>query len=62
VRDGTYLMEAMRAQRVTKEEVEAALRENGTSNVSQADCVVLETDGSLSVIQTHDKASSKDKL
>ncbi|HUW73885.1 MAG TPA: YetF domain-containing protein [Methyloceanibacter sp.] len=55
-------MEAMRAQRVTKEEVEAALRENGTSNVSQADCVVLETDGSLSVIQTHDKASSKDKL
>jgi len=62
VRDGTYLMEAMRAQRVTKEEVEAALRENGTSEVDQADCVVLETDGSLSVIQADSQASSKDKL
>jgi len=62
VRDGTYLMEAMRAQRVTKEEVEAALRENGTSGVDQADCVVLETDGSLSVIQADSQASSKDKL
>ncbi|MGK2923669.1 MAG: DUF421 domain-containing protein [Methyloceanibacter sp.] len=62
VRDGNYLMEAMRAQRVTKEEVEAALRENGTSEVSQAACVVLETDGSLSVIQGRDTPSSKDKL
>ncbi len=62
VRDGTYLMEAMRAQRVTKEEVEAALRENGTSEVSKAACVVLETDGSLSVIQADGSSSSKDKF
>ena len=62
VRDGNYLREAMRAQRVTKEEIEAALRENGTSDVAEADCVVLETDGSLSVIQSGDAASSKDKL
>lgn len=62
VRDGAYLSEAMRAQRVTKEEVDAALRENGTSHVSQADCVVLETDGSLSVIQANGDTSSKDKL
>jgi uncharacterized membrane protein YcaP (DUF421 family) len=62
VRDGNYLTEAMRTQRVTREEVEAALRENGTRDVSQADCVVLETDGSLSVIQAGDETSSKDKL
>jgi uncharacterized membrane protein YcaP (DUF421 family) len=62
VRDGTYLTEAMRTQRVTKEEVEAALRENGTRDVSQAGCVVLETDGSLSVIQAVDQTRNKDKL
>jgi uncharacterized membrane protein YcaP (DUF421 family) len=62
VRDGNYLTEAMRTQRVTKEEVEAALRENGTSDVSQAGCVVLETDGSLSVIQAGARAKNKDKL
>jgi uncharacterized membrane protein YcaP (DUF421 family) len=62
VRNGSYLMEPMRAQRVTKEEVEAALRENGTSDVTKAACVVLETDGSLSVIQSDGKASRKDKL
>ena len=62
VRDGNYLMEAMRAQRVTKEEVEAALREHGTSEISQAACVVLETDGSLSIIQADNATSSKDKL
>ena len=62
VHNGDYLTEAMRTQRVTKEEVEAALRENGTSDVSQAACVVLETDGSLSVVQADDRPSSKDKL
>jgi len=62
VRNGDYLTEAMLTQRVTKEEVEAALRENGTSDVSQAACVVLETDGSLSVVQADGRPSSKDKL
>ena len=62
VRNGDYLAQAMRTQRVTKEEVEAALRENGTSDVSQAACVVLETDGSLSVVQADGRPSSKDKL
>ena len=56
VRDGDYLPEAMRTQRVTKEEVEAALRENGTADAAQAACVVLETDGSLSVIQAGRRA------
>lgn len=62
VRDGNYLLQAMRAQRVTKEEIDAALRENGAHDVSNAACVVLETDGSLSVIQANGDTSGKDKL
>jgi uncharacterized membrane protein YcaP (DUF421 family) len=52
VREGLYLEATMRAQRVTKAEIEAALREHGTADVSKIAGVVLETDGSLSVIQT----------
>jgi uncharacterized membrane protein YcaP (DUF421 family) len=62
VRDGDYLTGAMRSQRVTKEEIEAALRENGAADVCHASCVVLETDGSLSVIQANGDTSGKDKL
>ena len=50
VSDGAYLDNAMNAQRVTREEVEAALREQGVSGVETVACVVLETDGTLSVI------------
>ena len=50
VSDGAYLDAAMSAQRVTREEVEAALREQGVSGIETVACVVLETDGTLSVI------------
>jgi uncharacterized membrane protein YcaP (DUF421 family) len=50
VRDGAYLPETMRRQRVTREEVEAALRAHGHADLSGIAAVVLETDGSLTVI------------
>ncbi|HUU67642.1 MAG TPA: YetF domain-containing protein [Methyloceanibacter sp.] len=59
VRDGVYLDEAMRAQRVTRDEVQAAMRDSGTADLSQIACVVLETDGSLSVIQRGEASSGK---
>lgn len=66
VRDGAYLDQAMRQQRVTREEVQAAMRSNGTADLAQVACVVLETDGSMSVIETEGtkpkKKSGKDKL
>jgi uncharacterized membrane protein YcaP (DUF421 family) len=43
--------DAMRSQRVTRDEVLAALRNAGVSDLAQAGAVVLETDGSLSVIR-----------
>ncbi|MBU8536600.1 DUF421 domain-containing protein [Falsiroseomonas tokyonensis] len=48
---GRFLESAMRAQRVTRAEVLAALRSSGAATPEQVAAVVLETDGSLSVIQ-----------
>jgi len=48
---GHFLEGAMRAQRVTQAEVLSALRSSGVSEPAQVAAVVLETDGSLSVVQ-----------
>ena len=54
MRRGEFLDGALRAQRVTRDEVLAALRGQGVGNASGVDAVVLETDGSLSVLQSID--------
>ncbi|ULB11019.1 DUF421 domain-containing protein [Cereibacter azotoformans] len=48
--DGCFLDQALKRQRVTRDEVLAALRQSGTDDPAGARSVVLETDGSLSVI------------
>jgi uncharacterized membrane protein YcaP (DUF421 family) len=48
---GRFLEGAMRAQRVTRVEILAALRGSGAADPAQVAGVVLETDGSLSVVQ-----------
>lgn len=50
VRNGTLLEDAMEAQRVTEAEVLQVLRQQGLASVDQAAAVVLETDGTLSVV------------
>ncbi|HVM15640.1 MAG TPA: YetF domain-containing protein [Egibacteraceae bacterium] len=50
VRDGTLLDEAMEAQRVTRSEILQTLRQHGLTSLDEAAAVVLETDGTLSVI------------
>lgn len=50
VRDGHRLPAAMRRARVTPDEVDAALRQHGIAEITKARMVVLETDGSLSVV------------
>lgn len=47
---GRFLEPALRRERITRDEVLAALRAAGLSRVEHAAAVVLETDGSLSVI------------
>ena len=50
VRDGKCLHNAMRTARITQDEIYAALRQQGVENLSTVKLVVLETDGSLSVV------------
>ena len=48
---GEYLPHSLRKARVTKAEVLAAIRGSGVSDVAAVQAVVLETDGSLSVVK-----------
>jgi uncharacterized membrane protein YcaP (DUF421 family) len=50
VRDGECLQGAMNRARVTRDELDAALRQHGLSEMRAVKLVVLETDGSLSVV------------
>ncbi len=51
LRDGHFLHEAMRRERVTEDEVQAAARAQGIASLDDVAAAVLETDGSLSVIR-----------
>ena len=46
---GKFLHRAMKKERVTEEEVRAAIREQGITRVEDVDAVVMENDGSLTV-------------
>jgi uncharacterized membrane protein YcaP (DUF421 family) len=50
VREGRCLTEAMARERITQGELEAAIRNSGIGRIEDVAAVVLETDGSLSVI------------
>lgn len=54
VRRGEMLRSALRRERVLESEILAAVREQGLASLAQVEAVVLETDGSLSVIQRSD--------
>ena len=58
---GQLLQTAMRGERVSQEEIEAAVRQQGLSNPTQAAAVILETDGTFSVIP-HDNAKEPLRL
>ena len=49
--NGRFLDDALRRQRVTRDEVIAAMRQQGMSRPEEVDAVVLETEGSLSVLK-----------
>lgn len=50
VHESRYLDAAIREQRVTRAEISAALRNNGKADISEVRSVVLETDGSITVV------------
>lgn len=48
--DGVFLEQAMREERVTRTEIEQAARKEGFGDLADLAAIVLETDGSFSVI------------
>lgn len=48
---GEFLPAALRRARVTEDEVRAAVRSAGLASLNEAEAVVLETDGSFSVVR-----------
>ena len=51
LRDGRFLEEALTIERVTHGEVEAAIRKKGHGRIEEISAVVLESDGTFSVLQ-----------
>ena len=49
---GTWHEDRMRRERVSREELLASARQSGTGGLDQVGALVLETDGTISVIQT----------
>lgn len=50
LQDGRFLEDTMRRERITHDEIEAAIRKHGHGRIEDVAAVVLETDGSFSVI------------
>jgi uncharacterized membrane protein YcaP (DUF421 family) len=54
VYEGRVLSDAMRVERVTGEEIEAAVRQQGMADLEDVGAAVLETDGSVTVVSRSD--------
>lgn len=54
---GEFLLSSLQQARVTQDEVRSAIRSSGCEDVSTVGAVVLETDGSLSVVKRYSESS-----
>lgn len=52
--DGRFLHEALQRERVTEDEARAAVRSQGLPNMESVAAVILETDGSMTVLSNQD--------
>ena len=50
--EGEFLRETMKAERILEVEILQAARSSGLGSVNEAKAVILETDGSISIIQS----------
>ncbi|CAA9309753.1 MAG: FIG00989832: hypothetical protein [uncultured Chloroflexia bacterium] len=50
--DGDFLEQVMKRERVTRDEVRAAVRQQGKGSMAEVNSVILETDGTFSVISS----------
>jgi uncharacterized membrane protein YcaP (DUF421 family) len=59
---GEFLRDAMRRERVTESEIRAAIRSQGAAAIEDIEAVVLETDGTFSVVKKSANGSSRSAL
>ncbi|WOI57208.1 DUF421 domain-containing protein [Palleronia sp. LCG004] len=59
LRDGEPLLQAMHAARVTRDELDTVMRTSGYTDQSTISAIILEADGSFSVVGIGDKASDR---
>ena len=57
---GEYLYDAMKRERILKVEIMQAVRAQGIHNLKNVQVVIIETDGSFSVV-SHDKTIDTDE-
>jgi len=55
---GRFLHDAMRRERVTEAEVRCAVRQGGYADLGAAECVVLETKGTFSIVARREDGPS----
>lgn len=54
---GQYLPEAMRAERLTRQEMECAMRAEGVHDLNDIEAIIFESDAKLTIITKSDKDS-----
>ncbi len=57
---GQFLPEAMRAERLTRQEIECAMRAEGVNNFDDIEAIVFESDAKLSIIPKQNSADRSD--
>ncbi len=60
--DGDFLASAMKRERVTEDEVLAAVRQQGKPSLDQVGAVVLETDGTFSILSSSTTEEARSAL
>lgn len=59
---GQYLSEAMRAERLTQQELESAMRAEGIRNLNEIEAIVFESDATLTIITKNAKVAYNDTV
>lgn len=59
---GQYLPEAMRAERLTRQELECAMRANGVKSLNDIEAIVFESDAKLTIITKDNKTTGDDTI
>ena len=61
VHDGKILDEHLKNEKITHEELDAAIREHGVNSVSEVNLAILEVDGNISILSDNYQSHSKRK-